>query len=136
VLADDPVMGVLRPGDHGSTFGGNPLAAAVGREALRVLFDEGMIENAATLGAYFLGWLRAIRSPRVREVRGRGLWAGVEVAEETGGARRFVDALLSRGVLCKDTHGRTLRFAPPLTISREDLDWGLERVEAALTEDA
>ena len=136
VLADDPVMGVLRPGDHGSTFGGNPLAAAVGREALRVLFDEGMIENAATLGAYFLGRLRAIRSPSVREVRGRGLWAGVEVAEETGGARRFVDALLSRGVLCKETHGWTLRFAPPLTISREDLDWGLERVEAALTEDA
>lgn len=136
VLADDAVMNVLQPGDHGSTFGGNALAAAVGREALRVLFDEGLIAHAATLGARFHERLRSIRSPAVREVRGLGLWAGVEVARETGGARRFVDALLARGVLCKDTHTWTLRFAPPLTISREDLDWGLDRIEAALTEGA
>ena len=89
---------------------------------------------AATLGARFHERLRSIRSPNVREVRGLGLWAGVEVARETGGARCFVDALLARGVLCKDTHTWTLRFAPPLTISREDLDWGLDRIEAALTE--
>ncbi|MCS7183316.1 MAG: ornithine--oxo-acid transaminase [Thermoanaerobaculum sp.] len=132
ILADDEVMGVFRPGDHGSTFGGNPLACAVARVALRVLVEEGMIENSAQLGAYFLAKLRGIPSPYVREVRGKGLWIGVELLPEAGGARRFCEALKEEGLLCKETHVHTIRFAPPLVITRDELDWALERIEKVL----
>lgn len=132
ILADDEVMGVFRPGDHGSTFGGNPLACAVARTALRVLVEEGMIENSAKLGDYFLEKLRAIRSPHVKEVRGKGLWIGLELVPEAGGARRFCEALQKEGLLCKETHVNTIRFAPPLVVTKEELDWALERIAKVL----
>jgi ornithine--oxo-acid transaminase len=128
VLADDEVLGVFGPGDHGSTFGGNPLGAAVAREALRVLVEERMIENSAELGRYFLENLKKIWSHWIKEVRGRGLWIGVELVPEAGGARRFCEALAAKGLLCKETHEHTIRFAPPLVISRGDLDWAFERI--------
>jgi ornithine--oxo-acid transaminase len=133
ILADDPVMGVFHPGDHGSTYGGNPAAAAVARAALRVLVTEKMVENAAELGPYFLERLRQIPSPHVREVRGRGLWIGVELHPEAGGARRFCEALQRAGLLCKETHDHVLRIAPPLVITRAEIDWALERLEKVLT---
>ncbi len=128
VLAADEPMGVFEPGDHGSTFGGNPLGCAVAREALRVLTDEGMVENSATLGHYLLDQLRQIDSPSIREVRGRGLWVAVEIQAETGGARRYCEALQAQGVLCKETHEDVIRFAPPLVITREEIDWTVDRV--------
>ncbi len=134
VLADDDLMLVFKPGDHGSTFGGNPLAAAVAREALRVLIDERLIENSAELGEYFLGKLRSLRSRSIKEVRGKGLWIGVELVPEAGGARRFCEALRDKGLLCKETHVHTIRFAPPLNVTREELDWAFERVEAVFRE--
>jgi ornithine--oxo-acid transaminase len=134
ILADDDVMGVFHPGDHGSTFGGNPLGAAVARAALRVLVEEKMIENSAKLGAYFLERLRTIESRWIKEVRGRGLWIGVELVPEAGGARRFCEALAEKKLLCKETHERTIRFAPPLSISKEDLDWAFDRVAAVFKE--
>jgi ornithine--oxo-acid transaminase len=132
VLSNDAVLGVLKPGEHGSTFGGNPLGAAVARTALRVLIEEGMIENSAELGAYFLEQLRAIRSDRIKEVRGRGLMLAIELHPEAGGARQYVEALMRRGILAKDTHGSTIRIAPPLVITREEVDWALEQIEAVL----
>jgi ornithine--oxo-acid transaminase len=134
ILADDPVMGVFKPGDHGSTFGGNPLAAAVAREALRVLVEENLVENSATQGAYFLDRLRQLRFPAIKEVRGRGLWIGVELVAEAGGARRYCEALRDQGLLCKETHVNTIRFAPPLSVTREELDWAYERIEAVFRE--
>jgi ornithine--oxo-acid transaminase len=134
VLADDEVMDVFSPGDHGSTFGGNPLGAAVAREALRVLVDEHMIENSAEMGHYFLENLKKIGSRSIKEVRGRGLWIGVELVPEAGGARRFCEALAEKGLLCKETHEHTIRFAPPLIISREELDWAYEQVVAVFDE--
>jgi ornithine--oxo-acid transaminase len=132
VLSNDAVLGVLKPGEHGSTFGGNPLAAAVARTALQVLVEEGMIENSDRLGAYFLEQLRGIRSDRVKEVRGRGLMLAVELDPETGDAHAVVEALKERGVLAKDTHGSTIRIAPPLVITKEQIDWALEQIEAVL----
>jgi ornithine--oxo-acid transaminase len=132
ILADDGVMGVFRPGDHGSTFGGNPLACAVARVALQVLLEEGMIENSARLGAYFLQKLRELSSPHIKEVRGKGLWIGVELVPEAGGARRFCEALQKEGLLCKETHVHTIRFAPPLVITKEEIDWALERIAKVL----
>ena len=134
VLAGDDVMGVLKPGDHGSTFGGNPLAAAVGRAALRVLVDEGLVENSAKMGDYFLAKLRTIEDSRIKEVRGKGLWIGLEMKPEAGGARRFCEALRDKGLLCKETHVHTIRFAPPLSIKKEELDWALGRIEEVLRE--
>ena len=134
VLADDDLMLVFKPGDHGSTFGGNPLAAAIAREALKVLVDERLVENSAELGAYFIGKLQGLRSPFIKEVRGKGLWIGVELVPEAGGARRFCEALRDRGLLCKETHVHTIRFAPPLNVTREELDWAFERVEAVFRE--
>lgn len=128
ILADDEVMNVFQPGDHGSTFGGNPLACAVARVALKVLQEEGMIANSARLGQYFLERLKGIASPHVKEVRGKGLWIGVELVPEAGGARRFCEALKEEGLLCKETHVNTIRFAPPLVISQSEIDWALERV--------
>jgi ornithine--oxo-acid transaminase len=129
VLSNIEVLGVLRPGDHGSTFGGNPLACAVARMALKVLIDEGMIDNAAKMGNYFASQLRCIKSPYIQEVRGKGLMIGVELKPEAGGARRFCEALMTKGLLCKETHEHTVRFAPPLIIRKEEIDWALERIE-------
>jgi len=133
VLATSDVLGVLRPGEHGSTFGGNPLAAAIARTALHVLIDEGMIENSAEMGVYFLDRLREIRSDKVKEVRGRGLMLAIELKEDAGPAKAVVLALKDRGVLTKDTHGSTIRISPPLVITKDQVDWALEQIEAVLT---
>nr|WP_040404133.1 MULTISPECIES: ornithine--oxo-acid transaminase [Chelatococcus] len=133
VLSNSEVLGVLKPGQHGSTFGGNPLACAVARAALKVLTEEGMIENSAVQGAYFQQALAGLRSNIVREVRGRGLMIAVELHPEAGGARRYCEALQARGVLAKDTHGDTIRLAPPLVIGREEIDWAMEQIEPVLT---
>jgi ornithine--oxo-acid transaminase len=133
ILADDEVMGVFHPGEHGSTYGGNPLGAAVSREALRVLVDEDMVQRSADNGAYFLEKLRSISSPHVKEVRGRGLWIAIELNREAGGARRFCEALQEEGLLCKETHATVIRVAPPLTIGRDDIDWAVERIAKVLT---
>ena len=132
VLASREVLGVFNPGSHGSTFGGNPLACAVAREALKVLVEEGMIENSARLGDYFLGRLQRIESDHVELVRGKGLFIGVVLKREAGGARRFCEALKDKGLLCKETHENVIRFAPPLIITKEELDWALERIEEVL----
>lgn len=133
VLSNSEVLGVLQPGQHGSTFGGNPLACAVARAALKVLVEEGMIENSAVQGEYFLERLRRIRANGVREVRGRGLMLAVELHPEAGGARRYCEALRQRGLLAKDTHDNTIRLAPPLVVTREQVDWALEQIEPVLT---
>jgi ornithine--oxo-acid transaminase len=132
VLSNDEVLGVLKPGEHGSTFGGNPLACAVARAALKVLIEEGMIENARAMGANFLAGLRHIKSSAVKEVRGRGLMIAVELHPQAGGARRYCDALRKRGVLCKDTHDHTIRVSPPLVVTRDEIDWALEQFDATL----
>lgn len=133
VLSNSDVLGVLQPGQHGSTFGGNPLACAVARTAMRVLVEEGMIENSAEQGAYMKRSLEAIRANAVREVRGRGLMIAVELDPEAGGARRYCEALKERGILCKDTHEHSIRIAPPLVIHRGQVDWCLEQFDAVLT---
>ncbi len=133
ILADDPIMLVLKPGDHGSTFGGNPLAAAIAREALKVLVDEKLVENSAAMGDYFIGKLRSLKSRWIKEVRGKGLWIGVELVPEAGGARKFCEALRDKQLLCKETHVHTIRFAPPLGITKDDLDWAFTRIETVLT---
>jgi ornithine--oxo-acid transaminase len=132
VLSNTEILGVIQPGEHGSTFGGNPLACAVARAALLVLVEEGMIENARVMGEYFLERLGRIKSPWIKEVRGKGLLIGVELVPEAGGARRFCERLKDDGLLCKETHENTIRFAPPLPIGREDIDWAMERIEPAL----
>ena len=133
VLSNKEVLGVFQPGDHGSTFGGNPLACATARVALKVLIEEGMIENSAKMGDYLLNQLRAIKSPYIKEVRGKGLFIGVELHPEAGGARRFCEALMRRGLLCKETHKHVIRFAPPLVIQKDDIDWALEYIDTVLT---
>lgn len=135
VLSNNDVLGTLRPGQHGSTFGGNPLACAVARAAMRVLVEEGMIENAARQGARFLEGLKDIRANTVREVRGRGLMLAVELHPEAGRARRYCEALQGRGILAKDTHEHTIRIAPPLVITSDQVDWALERLATTLTQD-
>ncbi len=131
VLSSRAILGVLRPGDHGSTFGGNPLACAVARAALKVITEERLPERSAELGAYALERLRGLKSSKVVEVRGRGLWIGIELNTE---ARPLCEQLQERGVLCKETHATVIRLAPPLVISREDLEWGLGEIEAVLGE--
>jgi ornithine--oxo-acid transaminase len=133
VLSTTEVLGCLKPGQHGSTFGGNPLACAVARAALKVLTEEGMIGNAARMGEHFMSKLSAIRSDAVREVRGRGLMLAVELHPEAGGARRYCERLRERGVLAKDTHEHTIRIAPPLVITRDQVDWACEIFAAVLT---
>jgi ornithine--oxo-acid transaminase len=123
------VMNVFNPGSHGSTFGGNALAARIGLEALAVIEEEQLVERSAEMGRYLLDRLRAMRSNIVKDVRGRGLWVGVEVDTNVVSARAICDALLANGILSKDTHGTVLRFAPPLTITRDEIDWGMERIE-------
>jgi ornithine--oxo-acid transaminase len=129
VLASAEVLGVFRPGDHGSTFGGNPLGCAVARTALRVLIEEKMVERSAELGAYFISRLKTIESPVVKEVRGRGMWIGIELNKM---ARPYCEALKELGILCKETHDRVIRIAPPLIITREEIDWAFERIAKVL----
>lgn len=132
VLSNSEVLGVLQPGQHGSTFGGNPLACAVARASLRVLVEEGMIENAEAMGARFRAGLEAIDADFVREIRGRGLMLAVELAPEAGGARRYCEKLAKLGLLAKDTHEHSIRIAPPLVITEEQVDWAVERFAEAL----
>ena len=134
ILADDEVMSVFHPGDHGSTFGGNPLGCAVAREALKVLKEEKLIENSAELGKYFLEKLRTLTADSIKDVRGRGLWIGLELNPEAGGARKYCEALWNKGLLCKETHEHTIRFAPPLVITREELDWAFKHIAAVFKE--
>ena len=132
VLASRALMTLFRPGDHGSTFGGNPLAAAVGRAALGVLVDERLAERAAAQGEYLFGKLAALRAPCIVELRGRGLLVGIEIAAAAGSAREFCERLLARGVLAKDTHEQVIRLAPPLTVERAELDWLVEQLRIVL----
>ena len=136
VLSNKEVLGVFKPGDHGSTFGGNPLGCAVARAALRVLIEENMIKSAATLGEYFMKQLKEINSPHVKEVRGKGLLIGIELNHTAGGARRFCEALQAEGILCKETHQHVIRLAPPLIIQRENIDWVLEKIARVLNSKA
>jgi ornithine--oxo-acid transaminase len=135
VLSNHAVLGTLQPGQHGSTFGGNPLACAVARAALRVLVEEGMIENAAAQGERFLAGLKNIRANTIREVRGRGLMLALELHPEAGSARRACEALRRRGILAKDTHDHTIRIAPPLVITSDQVDWAVEVIEATVAQD-
>ena len=125
VLASREILGVITPGDHGSTFGGNPLGCAVARTALRVLIEERMVERSAELGAYLLARLQSLRSPVIKEVRGKGLWIGMQLHRK---ARPYCEALKEEGILCKETHDYVIRIAPPLVVTREELDWALERI--------
>ncbi len=134
VLSNKEVLGVFIPGDHGSTFGGNPLACAVARAALKVLIEENMIGNATEMGAYFFSQLKKIDSPYIQEIRGKGLMIGVELNSEAGGARPFCERLMTLGLLCKETHENVIRFAPPLVIAKEEIDWALERIKSVLEE--
>lgn len=132
VLASREVLGVFKPGDHGSTYGGNPLACAVAREAVRVVIEEKLCERAAELGDYLMAELRKIKSPYVAHYRGKGLWVGIVLKAEAGGARRFCEALMGKGVLAKETHKTVIRLAPPLVITQEEIDWMLERLRDVL----
>ncbi|MBO9125848.1 MULTISPECIES: ornithine--oxo-acid transaminase [unclassified Rhizobium] len=132
VLSNSEVLGVLKPGQHGSTFGGNPLACAVARAALKVLTEEDMIGNAERMGNYFLEGLRSIRSNIVKEVRGRGLMMAIELVPEAGGARQYCYALKDLGLLAKDTHENTIRLAPPLVITKDQVDWAVEQIEKTI----
>jgi ornithine--oxo-acid transaminase len=129
VLASAEVLGVFRPGDHGSTFGGNPLGCAVARTALRVIIEEKLVERSAELGGYFLARLQALQGSLIKEVRGRGMWIGIELNEK---ARPYCEALKEEGILCKETHDRVIRIAPPLVITREEIDWAMERIAKVL----
>ncbi|MDQ3006195.1 MAG: ornithine--oxo-acid transaminase [Chloroflexota bacterium] len=132
VLADKALLGLFTPGEHGSTFGGNPLAAAVARASLRVIRDEKLAERSHQLGEYFMEQLSEIPSPHVKEVRGKGLLIGVELHERAGGARRFCEALQAKGILAKETHDNVIRFAPPLVIDKETIDWALPSIRDVL----
>ncbi|MCI0552535.1 MAG: ornithine--oxo-acid transaminase [Anaerolineae bacterium] len=132
VLADKAILGLFKPGEHGSTFGGNPLAAAVARAALRVIREEKLAERSQQLGEYFMEQLSEIPSPHVKEVRGKGLLIGVELKESAGGARRFCEALREKGILAKETHDNVIRFAPPLVIDKETIDWALPSIRKVL----
>jgi ornithine--oxo-acid transaminase len=129
VLGDKKVLGLFRPGDHGSTFGGNPLGSAIARAALNVLVEEGLVDQSREIGAYFKGRLERLEGEHIKEVRGRGLMIGVEMTQD---ARPYCDALRDAGILCKDTHGTVVRFAPPLVITRDQVDWAMERIEPIL----
>jgi ornithine--oxo-acid transaminase len=129
VLSKREVLGVFNPGEHGSTFGGNPLACAIARAAIRVLQEENLVENSAKLGAYLVDRMKTLKSPKIKEVRGRGLWIGLEMTEK---ARPYCERLKEEGLLCKETHETVIRFAPPLIITKEDLDWAFERIKRVI----
>ena len=128
VLSPREILGLFKPGEHGTTFGANPLACALAREAIRVLTEEKLVENSAELGNYFLEKLKTIKSKYIKEVKGKGLLIGIELKQEAGGARRFCEDLKEEGLLCKETHEHVIRFAPPLVINRDDLDWAFEQI--------
>lgn len=131
VLSNEAVLGLLQPGQHGSTFGGNPLACAVARQALKVLIEENMIENAEKMGAYFLAELKKIKNDAIKEVRGIGLMIAIELRKGTpGGARAICKSLMKMGILCKETHTDIIRFAPPLVIQKQDIDWAVDKIRA------
>lgn len=132
VLSNKEVLGVFHPGDHGSTFGGNPLAAAIARESLKVLVEEKLVERSFEMGEYFKAQLTALNASHVKEVRGKGLFIGVELKPEAGGARRFCEALMKNGILCKETHENVIRFAPPLVIKKEEIDWAMTSIKEVL----
>ena len=132
MLASSDVMEVFNPGDHGSTFGGNPLGSAVGIASLKVLIEEKMVEKSFESGKYLMDRLNAIKSPHVKEIRGKGLMVGIEIKKESGTARPFCEALMKEGILAKETHHQVIRLTPPLIITREELDWALERLEKVL----
>lgn len=132
ILADKPILGLFTPGEHGSTFGGNPLAAAVARAALAVIREEKLAQRAEQLGTYFIEQLAEIPSPHVKEVRGKGLLIGVELKPSAGGARRFCEALQGKGILAKETHENVIRFAPPLVIEKSEIDWALPSIREVL----
>lgn len=132
VLSDKEVLGVFNPGDHGSTFGGNPLGAAIARESIKVLIEENLVQKSYELGEYFRDELKKVPSKHVKEIRGKGLFIGVELHPETGGARRFCEALMQRGILCKETHTHVIRFAPPLVIKKEEIDWAMTHISEVL----
>lgn len=132
-IATEELMSVFNPGDHGSTFGGNPLAAAIGCTALDILLEEKLDQHAAEMGNYLMDKLRTIESPHIKEVRGRGLLIGVELHKEAGGARRFCEALKNEGLLSKETHENVVRFAPPLVIQKDDIDWAFQKIEKVFT---
>ena len=132
VLSNTAVMDVLHPGEHGSTFGGNPLACAIARTALKVLVEEGLIENAASMGKYFLKGLKQISSPDIKEVRGKGLMIGLEFYPQAGGARQYCEKLKNKGLLCKETHDHIIRFTPPLVITKDQIEWALEIISNVL----
>ncbi|OGO65005.1 MAG: ornithine--oxo-acid transaminase [Chloroflexi bacterium RBG_19FT_COMBO_55_16] len=132
ILADAEILGLFTPGEHGSTFGGNPLGMAVARAALRVIQEEGLVENADRLGTYFQEQLAEIPSPHVKEIRGKGLLVGVELKPSAGGARRFCEALSKQSILAKETHEHVIRFAPPLVIDQATIDWALPRIREVL----
>lgn len=133
ILTNDGIMDVFTPGDHGSTFGGNPLACAVAKTSLEVLMEEDLVNQAEELGKYFLAGLKNIASPKVREIRGQGLLIGVEIKEEYGSARPYCEKLLELGLLCKETHQQTIRFAPPLVITQKEIDWALGNIASVLS---
>ncbi len=133
VLSDKAVLGVFNPGDHGSTFGGNPLGAAIARESLKVLVEEDLIRKSAELGEYFRNKLRTIKTDKIKEIRGKGLFIGVELKSEAGGARKYCEALKNLGLLCKETHENVIRFAPPLVIKKEEIDWACEQANKVLS---
>lgn len=135
VLSKKEILGVFNPGDHGSTFGGNPLGAAIARESIKVIVEEKLVENSFELGNYFRKKLKEIESSHVKEIRGKGLFIGVELTPEAKGARRFCEALKEEGILCKETHDNVIRFAPPLVIKQEEIDWAIERIEKVLLMD-
>jgi ornithine--oxo-acid transaminase len=130
VLAGRDILGVFKPGEHGSTFGGNPLACAVAREAIRVTREEKLVEAAAERGVYFMAKLKSIKSKHIKEIRGRGLLIGIELHPEAGGARRFCEELMKEGLLCKETHENVIRFAPPLVVREKDLNWAYKRIKS------
>lgn len=133
ILADDAIMNAaFEPGNHGSTFGGNPLACAIASAAMDVLVGEKLIERSAEMGEYFIGKLRAINSPYVKEIRGKGLLIAVEIKKESGKARKFSEALMKEGILAKETHETSIRFAPPLIITKQEIDWAIERITKVL----
>lgn len=134
VLSSKEILGVFKPGDHGSTFGGNPLAAAIAREALKVIVEEKLPERSFELGKYFLEKLKTIQSKHIKEIRGKGLFIGIELLPEAGGARRFCEALKEEGLLCKETHENVIRLAPPLVIEKEEIDWAFEKIKKVLEE--
>ncbi|MCK9281622.1 MAG: ornithine--oxo-acid transaminase [Melioribacteraceae bacterium] len=135
VLSDKEVLGVFNPGDHGSTFGGNPLGVAIARESLKVLIEEKLIEKSFELGEYFRDQLRKVNSKHVKVIRGKGLFIGVELNPEAKGARRFCEALMKKGILCKETHDNIIRFAPPLVITKDEIDWAMKSIAEVLSMD-